>query len=83
MTKSVWDARYWWAFKLSLYNIYEALKYTTRFPPIQFSLMQPRGESVLRQLSFALSSLDYEDTTSAISNLQKALHLCQTGQELP
>jgi len=31
---------------------------------------------------YAISSLDYEDMATAVSNLQKALHLCQTGQEL-
>jgi len=32
---------------------------------------------------FAISALDYQDTNTAIENLNKALHLCQTGQELP
>jgi len=31
---------------------------------------------------YAVSSLDYDDLESAILNLNKALHLCQTGQEM-
>ena len=31
---------------------------------------------------YAISSLDYEDIATAILNLNKALHLCQTGQEI-
>jgi len=30
---------------------------------------------------YAISSLDYDDISSAILNLNKALHLCQTGQD--
>ena len=31
---------------------------------------------------YAISALDYEDMTTAILNLNKALHLCQTGQDM-
>jgi len=31
---------------------------------------------------YAISSLDYEDIETAILNLNKALHLCRTGQEM-
>jgi len=31
---------------------------------------------------YAISSLDYDDLATAILNLNKALHLCQTGQEM-
>jgi len=32
---------------------------------------------------FAISALDYQDTATAIDNLNKAIHLCKTGQEMP
>ena len=31
---------------------------------------------------FAISSLDYQDSKTAVENLNKALYLIQTGQEL-
>eukprot|EP00088_Acartia_fossae_P046765 TRINITY_DN505_c0_g1_i4.p1 TRINITY_DN505_c0_g1~~TRINITY_DN505_c0_g1_i4.p1 ORF type:complete len:312 (+),score=87.97 TRINITY_DN505_c0_g1_i4:46-981(+) len=31
---------------------------------------------------YAISALDYEDMNTAILNLNKALHLCQTGQDM-
>ena len=31
---------------------------------------------------YAISSLDYDDLPTTILNLNKALHLCQTGTEL-
>jgi vacuolar protein sorting-associated protein VTA1 len=62
-------------------------------PPQPSFQPQPTGGSVSltpdltkkaqKYCKFAISSLDYDDTATAILNLQKALHLCQTGQDSP
>lgn len=35
-----------------------------------------------KMCKFAISSLDYQDSKTAVENLNKALYLIQTGQEL-
>jgi vacuolar protein sorting-associated protein VTA1 len=47
------------------------------------SLATEQTKKAQKYCKFAISSLDYEDTGTAIINLQKALHLCQTGQDSP
>jgi len=36
---------------------------------------------VQKLCKYAISALDYQDTPTAIENLSKALHMCQTGEE--
>jgi len=36
---------------------------------------------VQKLCKYAISALDYQDTPTAIENLTKALHMCQTGEE--
>jgi len=55
------------------------------------SISSPSGSSTLsydkiakaqKLCKYAISALDYQDTKTAVENLQKALHLVQTGEEL-
>jgi len=47
------------------------------------ALTAEQTKKAQKYCKFAISSLDYEDMGTAILNLQKALHLCQTGQDTP
>ena len=46
------------------------------------SLSIEQVTKIQKLCKYAISSLDYQDTPTAIENLTKALHMCHTGQEM-
>jgi vacuolar protein sorting-associated protein VTA1 len=49
----------------------------------QVNLSVEQISKAQKYCKYAISALDYEDMGTAITNLNKALHMCQTGQNPP
>ena len=51
---------------------------TSGYPTLNFDQIS----KAQKLCKFAISSLDYQDSKSAVENLNKAIYLIQTGQEM-